>query len=260
MTTATTEILGTKVTAATFAEAQNAVAEMVAARRGEYVSCANIYSLMLACDDPRYRAVLNQARLVTPDGVPIVWAIRSLGGTTERVHNDDLVLGCCERFPEWKHFLVGGRDGQPEAAAAELRRRIPEIRIVGVHATPIRPVPDDETDVIVARIRASGADVVWVGMGTPAQDFWSSRAAPLAGVPMVGCGSLFDLLTGRTRPAPEWMKRAGLQWLHRLWQEPRRLACRYGYYNPRFLWAFGRQWMSHRSAPRAETSGERDAR
>ena len=99
---------------------------------------------------------------------------------------------------------------------------------------------------MLEKIRESGADVVWVGMGTPAQDAWMAVNRERVDRPLVGVGSAFDLLSGRTRPTPEWMKRRGLQWVHRLVQEPRRLAGRYGVHNTLFLWHFGQQLASAR--------------
>jgi len=173
--------------------------------------------------------------------------LRRLGfPRAERVHHDDLWLECCARFPHWRHFLVGGREGQPEVVADALRRRYPGINVAGLHATPVRPVPEATTREIVERIRAARPSIVWVGLGTPAQDWWMSRVASEAGVPLVGVGSAFDLLAGRTRAAPEWMKRSGLQWLFRLAQEPGRLGWRYAYYNSRFALAAARQLLGSR--------------
>jgi exopolysaccharide biosynthesis WecB/TagA/CpsF family protein len=169
--------------------------------------------------------------------MPLVWMLRTLGQPAERVHGDDLFFACCERFPAWRHFLVGGRVGQCELVADELRRRYPGINVVGFRSTPTRPPSAAETSSLLQEIHDSEPSVVWVGMGTPSQDYWMSYAAALAGVPMAGVGSSFDVLAGFTKPAPEWMKRSGLQWLFRLLQEPRRLAKRYLYYNSRFLLA-----------------------
>jgi len=225
----------------TFVEAQDFLEHLVERQAGVYISCANAYSVTLAYHDPDYQRVLNGARYVTADGMSVVWALRTLGCKAERVHNDDLFLACCERFRGWRHFLVGGRLGQPERVANEMSRRFAGINVVGTHPTTNRPVPAAETEIIVEKIRRTQASIVWVGMGTPDQDYWMTAVAPVAGVPMVGVGSLFDLLTDRTRPAPAWIKRNGLQWLFRLSQEPRRLAYRYFYYNTRFVLAFSRQ-------------------
>ncbi len=107
-------------------------------------------------------------------------------------------------------------------------------------------MPAADTAKLVDQIRESGADVVWVGMGTPAQDHWMHGAAPHLEAPLVGVGSAFDLLAGRTRAAPGWVKRAGLQWAFRLLQEPRRLWRRYLGYGPRFVWGFTAQWLRAR--------------
>jgi N-acetylglucosaminyldiphosphoundecaprenol N-acetyl-beta-D-mannosaminyltransferase len=243
-------LLGTMVSASTFAAAQDFLEALVDRGVGGYICHANAFSVTMAHDDPRYRELLNRSSYLAADGMSAVWAVRCLGAPADRVHGDDFFLACCERFVGWRHFFVGGRTGQPEAAAEETRRRFPGISIVGTHATPTRPVSAAETEAILEDIRSTRASVVWVGMGTPLQDEWMAANALRAGVPMVGVGSLFDLLTGRTRAAPDWMKRLGLQWLFRLQQEPRRLAFRYLYYNPRFVLAFAGQ-LARRAFGRA---------
>jgi len=227
------DILGAKVTVSSPEGVQRQLAALVASRGG-YVSCANAYSLSRAKDDPDYRRVLNDAAILTTDGMPVVWTLRLLGYRAERVHNDDLLGACCTRFAKWRHFLVGGRAGQPDLVAAAMKRRFPGIDVVGTHATPVRPVPQPETDAIVAKVTRAAPDIVWVGMGTPAQDIWMSSVVGRIPAPMVGVGSVFDVLAERARPTPEWMKRTGLQWLYRFAQEPRRLASRYTYHNARF--------------------------
>lgn len=242
-----TACLGTRVSVLGFDQAQLQLQALVQQRRGCYVSPATVYSLMLGVDQPAYRATVNAAALVTADGMPVVWLQRAMGqAQAQRVHNDDLWFACCARFKGWRHYLVGGREGQPEQVAQALRERYPGIDIVGMHPTPARPVPAATTAAIVADIRASGADIVWVGLGTPAQDDWMQSVVDRVDVPMVGVGSAFDLLAGRTRAAPEWMKRNGLQWLFRLLQEPRRLAWRYLYYNTRFVLAAAWQLAGRR--------------
>lgn len=234
-------VLGTQVTVSGFDQAQDFLASLVERPRGAYISCANAYSVTLAQEDAAYQAVLNGADFVSADGMSVVWALRILGHRAERVHNDDLFLACCAKRRPWRHFLVGGRAGQPEAVAGELRQRFPGIEVVGTRATPVRPVPEPDNEAIFEDIRRTRPSIVWVGMGTPAQDHWM-RSASTLGVPMVGVGSLFDLLSGRTLPAPDWVKRSGLQWAFRLLQEPRRLAWRYVFHNTRFIMGFARQW------------------
>jgi N-acetylglucosaminyldiphosphoundecaprenol N-acetyl-beta-D-mannosaminyltransferase len=239
------DCLGTRISALSFDGAQRALAALVERGNSACVSPATVYSVMLGVDDPAYRQTVNGAAMVTADGMPLVWLQRRLGWPlAERVHNDDLWFACCARYTGWRHFLVGGREGQPEVVAAALARRYPGIQVVGLHATPQRPLPAQTTRDIVARIREARPDIVWVGLGTPAQDWWMQSVAGDVGVPLVGVGSAFDLLAGRTRPAPEWMKRNGLQWLFRLAQEPRRLGWRYLHYNSRFVASVLWRWRA----------------
>lgn len=239
-------VLGADVSVCSFRQAQDTLAAMVEQRDGGYISCANAFSVTLAQQDRALHQVLQTASVVTADGMPVVWALRALGHAAERVHNDDLFLACCARFPGWRHFLLGGRLGQPEAVAAEMRRRFPGITVVGGCATPTRPIPEADQMAILAQIQAAKPSLVWVGMGTPAQDHWMHGARTL-GLPLVGVGSLFDLLSGRTRATPDWAKRLGLQWLFRLSQEPRRLAGRYARHNTQFALGFARQWLQEKT-------------
>lgn len=228
-------VLGTPISVTSFAGAEKFVAWMVEQRVPGYVCNANTYSVMYSRDVDRYRRVVSGAIYVTADGMPLVWMLRALGQPVERVHGDDLFFACCKHFPEWRHFLVGGRDGQSELAADELRRRYPGINIVGFKSTLTRPPSAEETASILQQITETRPSIIWVGMGTPSQDFWMSYAASLTGVPMAGVGSSFDILAGYTQPAPKWIKRHGLQWMFRMFQEPRRLGWRYLYNNSRFL-------------------------
>lgn len=238
------DVLGTRVTAASFAAARDFLAERVARAEPAVLCCANVYSVMLGVDDPGHRERINRASFVMADGMPLVWTLRLRGVRAERVHGDDLMLAACRDHPEWRHFLLGGLAGQPEAVAAALGRRVPGITIAGTWATPERPVAPAESTRIVDEIRRAAAQVVWVGMGTPEQDAWMDAHAREVGVPLVGVGSAFDVLAGRRRAAPAWMKRSGLQWLFRLLQEPQRLGPRYLHYNPRFVWRLAREHLA----------------
>jgi N-acetylglucosaminyldiphosphoundecaprenol N-acetyl-beta-D-mannosaminyltransferase len=230
------EILGTAVCASRFEEAIAFLETSVRQRQGLFVSSATTHSVVLARDDPAFRDAVGHAAYVAADGMPLVWILRRRGLPAERVHGDDLMLACCERFREWRHFLLGGAAGQAEAVTAALEARFPGIQIAGALSTPRRPLTETDTTAVLERLNAVRADLVWVGMGTPQQDLWMSEAAPRAGIPMAGVGSVFNLLAGRTRPAPEWMKRSGLQWLFRLSEEPLRLWRRYLLGGSRFVW------------------------
>jgi N-acetylglucosaminyldiphosphoundecaprenol N-acetyl-beta-D-mannosaminyltransferase len=135
--------------------------------------------------------------------------------------------------------------------ALNLRRRHPGLKIVGGYAPPFRPLEPEERARVIDEIEASGADVVWVGIGVPKQEKWMWRLRDRLEAPvLVGVGAAFDFHAGLIPQAPDWMQRRGLEWLFRLGQEPRRLWRRYLTYNPRFVAGFARQWSRERLARR----------
>ncbi len=239
-------LLDAPVHAASFAEALGELERRATGNIAGYFSNANAYSLSLAQEREDLARVLRGAAFVMADGMPVVWALRAMGHAAERVHGDDFFLAYLSRHPRQRHFLLGGAPGQPEEVAKALADRFPGVCVVGTRATPVRPLPEEERRRALEQIEAARAQVVWVGMGTPAQDLFMADVSERLGVPLVGVGSAFDLLSGRTSATPEWMKRAGLQWLYRLSQEPGRLAPRYLKHNPRFAVLAARDIVSAR--------------
>jgi N-acetylglucosaminyldiphosphoundecaprenol N-acetyl-beta-D-mannosaminyltransferase len=148
-----------------------------------------------------------------------------------------------------RFYLYGGRNqGALVELTRALRLRHPDLNIVGGHAPPFRPLTAAEDDAIVADINRAAPDVVWVGIGVPKQEKWMARMRERLHAPvLVGVGAAFDFHAGLIPQAPPWMQRAGLEWLFRLIQEPRRLWRRYLRYNPRFVTGFARQYVRHRT-------------
>ena len=195
---------------------------------------------MEAQTSDEFRNILNQSFLTTPDGMPTVW-LGGIHGHREmsRVYGPDYMLGLCERSvtPGYRHFLYGGKPGVAEELAAELRRRYPGIQIVGMYSPPFRPLNEAEELNLKAELEALNVDILWCGLSTPKQERFMARYCQVLPVKlMVGVGAAFDLLSGNLDEAPDWMKKAGLQWLFRLVKEPRRLWRRYLINNPRFVW------------------------
>lgn len=211
------------------------------ARRGESrnVCLATVYSLMLARDCFSYRAALNRADLVTADGMPLVWALRRLGfPRAERVAGPDLTPLLLEAA-EKAELPVGFYGARPEVLGALLetvRKRFPRLRIAYAWSPPFRPLTAEEDRRVVEEIRRSGAKILFVGLGTPKQDFWTDAHRGCIPAVMLGVGQVFDLMAGAQRRAPRWMRDCGLEWLYRLLREPGRLWRRYLPHNPRFLW------------------------
>ena len=217
------------------------------------VHLCNAYTLALADRDPAFRAMLGRASRNFPDGQSVVWANRLLHRRAvvprARVYGPDLFLDVVAlgRSVGLRHYLLGSTPEVLERLADELCRRFPGAEIVGMTSPPFGTFSEAETRRQVRLLTASGADVVWIGLGTPKQDWESARLAAL--VPAVFCavGAAFDFVAGTKRQAPLWMRRSGLEWLHRLATEPRRLWRRYLLGNVRFLHAVARQGLRSRT-------------
>jgi N-acetylglucosaminyldiphosphoundecaprenol N-acetyl-beta-D-mannosaminyltransferase len=234
-------ILGVGVTALNMETALNETESLL--RRGErgYVCVTGVHGIMEAQSDERFRDILNRSFLTTPDGMPTVWLGRVVHGFKHmsRVYGPDYMLGLCERSVTrgYRHFLYGGKPGVADELAAELTRRFPGLKIVGTYTPPFRPLTPGEEDDLRGRLKASRAEILWCGLSTPKQErFMAAYSNRLPVKLMVGVGAAFDLLSGNLEEAPDWMKKAGLQWLFRLIKEPKRLWRRYLLNNPRFTW------------------------
>jgi N-acetylglucosaminyldiphosphoundecaprenol N-acetyl-beta-D-mannosaminyltransferase len=228
--------------------------EVIRQRGRACLSAAAVHLVMVAQDDPEARRAV--ARMMTvPDGVPLVWALRSLGHPeASRVYGPDLMAHYCARAARngTSMYLYGGRSDDALARLeAALRVRFPGLRIAGSWSPPFRSLTDAERDLVAERINASGADVVWVGTGQPKQEKWMAEMRDRLEAPiLVGVGAAFDFHAGIVPQAPGWMQRMGLEWSYRLAREPRRLWRRYASYNPRFIAAFARQYVTHRAGRR----------
>jgi N-acetylglucosaminyldiphosphoundecaprenol N-acetyl-beta-D-mannosaminyltransferase len=164
--------------------------------------------------------------------------------TIRRVYGPDLMLAVLGRAAErgWSSFFYGGAEGTPELLASRLQERFPGLRIAGTYSPPFRPVTAEEDEAIVARINDARPDLVWVGLSTPKQERWmDAHVGRLAAPAMLGVGAAFDIHAGNLRQAPRWMQRNGLEWLYRLYREPRRLWRRYLRNNPAFVLAVMRR-------------------
>jgi N-acetylglucosaminyldiphosphoundecaprenol N-acetyl-beta-D-mannosaminyltransferase len=205
---------------------------------GRHVHLANAYTVALADRDAGYRLTLAEPALNFPDGKPISWVstLRRQAPRLRQVRGPQLFLDVFDhgRIHHVKHFLLGSTPGVLKALEAELSVRYPGIDIVGVESPPFRKLSDTEILEQDARVSASGAQIVWVGLGTPKQDFEAERIASQLPVVAIAIGAAFDFAAGTLRPAPKWVTWIGFEWLYRLLREPRRLWKRYLFGNARF--------------------------
>lgn len=239
-------VLGLRVDATSYDDGARRVLAWAEEEQGHYVCVANVHVTMEGWDDPSFRRLVNDADLVTPDGMPLVWALRRLGlPDAERVYGPTLMLHVCEAA-EREGVAVGFYGGRAEAIerlVPNLQARFPALRVAFAESPPFRPLTDDEDEAVVARIRVSGARILFVGLGCPKQERWMAAHRDRLPLVQLGVGAAFDFHAGLVRQAPAALQRVGLEWVFRLAMEPRRLARRYLHHNPRFVWHLGRQLL-----------------
>lgn len=233
------DALGVRVHAAQTEDVIARMEKWIHDGRCHTVAATSMHGIVEAQHDPGFLEILNSTDLVVPDGMPLVWLGRRQGyELPRRVYGPDLMMEFCEKTAGrgYRHFFYGGEPGVPERLAGSLKRRFPRVEICGVHSPPFRPLNAEEDQEIVSMIRRAAPDVVWVGLGTSKQERWMHDHRGKLNVPvMVGVGAAFDILSGRRRQAPPWMRGHGLEWLFRFLQEPRRLWRRYLIYGAQFL-------------------------
>ena len=232
-------ILGVGISAISLTEAIQQIATWIEERSRHYVNVCTVHTVMECFRNQILRNIVNKSGMVTPDGMPLVWLCRyHRYNVVTRVYGPDLMLAFCEySVPRgYRHFFYGGESGIPQKLVKELERRYPGLQVAGTYSPPLRAVGEMEEPTVIESINSTNPDVVWVGLGTPKQDFWVAQHRPLLNTPiLVAVGAAFDFLTGMVPQAPAWMQRNGLEWLFRLICEPRRLAHRYLVYNPLFI-------------------------
>lgn len=195
------------------------------------VVTVNLDFVSIASRHTEFQHTLNSADLAVADGMPLVWLSR-LKGTQleERVAGVELVVESCRLAAESGRsvFLLGAAPGVAEAAAGELQRRNPDLKVAGTYSPPVGPLDADEQERILSMIEEAAPDFLFVALGAPRQDLWIRDNQPRLQVPVaMGVGCVFDVLAGSLRRAPTWMQRSGLEWAFRLNQEPERLWRRY---------------------------------
>lgn len=238
-------ILGIGVSAINMEDALDLIESRLANGEKGYICVTGVHGIMEAQRDAAFRRILNASFLTTPDGMPTVWVGKLQGHPSmARVYGPDLMSELCKRSqrPRLTHFLYGGHPGVAERLGAVLSAKFPGIRIVGSFTPPFRKLNVQEEEELLRLTARLKPDIFWVGLSTPKQErFMAEFLSKLDVRLMVGVGAAFDILTGEIRDAPRWIKRAGLQWLHRLSQEPSRLWKRYLLNNPKFIWKIALQ-------------------
>jgi N-acetylglucosaminyldiphosphoundecaprenol N-acetyl-beta-D-mannosaminyltransferase len=231
------ELFGVNLTATSYEHAVRELLELPASGTRTRVHFCNVHSLVSAQDDAQLRQVFASPAIVFTDGMPLVWLAKLGGHADQRVSGPDIMESVIDggRAKGYRHFFYGGEAGVPEELAAALTERFPGLQVAGTYSPPFRPLTTEEDQRVVDMINAAAPDFLWVGLGAPKQEFWVAEHRRRLNVPvMLAVGAAFNFHSGRSRRAPMWMQHAGLEWVHRLASEPRRLFGRYASTNLRF--------------------------
>jgi N-acetylglucosaminyldiphosphoundecaprenol N-acetyl-beta-D-mannosaminyltransferase len=242
-------ILGSRIDITNYEDACDRIQTWTIAQTSCYIIAANVHVVMTAHWNRAYRQVVNNAALVTPDGMPLVWALHLLGQQhATRVYGPDLMLAWCQRASDVQLsiYLYGGTEAMLQKLQRELRSQFPQLIIAGAHAPPFRELTPAEEAKDIERINTSGAKVVFVALGCPKQEDWMARQQNQIHAVMIGVGAAFAFHSGEVNQAPRWMMAAGLEWLYRFAVEPKRLWKRYLINNPAFILLFGVQLLGQK--------------
>ena len=233
-------VLNTHVNALSWNKVIDKVSNWVINGESRCVCLCNVHSTVTAQSDPEFASVLSKSDLVLPDGMPVAWVLRSRGFKGQpRISGPDLMWKCAEKFEllEQSVFLYGSTSESLEKLKEVMNETFPRLKIVGAISPPFRELSSEEEATIVATINASGAHALFVALGCPKQEQWMLKNRGIINAVMFGFGAAFDFHAGNIKRAPIWMQRAGLEWLHRLASEPRRLWRRYLVTNASFLFS-----------------------
>lgn len=238
--------------------------DWMCSRHAHQVCIVNVHTLITAMREPEFHDIMREAAMATMDGLPLTWYANAVcrAGVRDRVCGPELMWRCMWQGVErgWKHYLYGSRPDVLQALTVRVMEGAPGVQIVGSHSPPFRKMTEAEELEDVARINASGADILWVGLGAPRQEQWIYRNLHRLTVPVcVGVGAAFDFHAGSIRRAPARMQALGLEWLYRVYADPR-LFRRYLDTNPPFLWMLIRDWVRVRLLRQVDRCCRDDAR
>ncbi|MEA5573195.1 WecB/TagA/CpsF family glycosyltransferase [Calothrix sp. UHCC 0171] len=243
-------ICGINIDKYSFEQVTEAIAHhVITNRKPKYVVTPNAQHIVTLQRDARFREIYRKAFLVVPDGVPLLWAAKLLNTPLSgRVNGTDLFEELCKLSADrgLKVFLLGGRPLAAEKATQILKRKYPNLKIVGAYCPPYGFESDiRELQQINSTIQAAVPDILFVGLGAPKQEYWIYDNYQQLGVPVsIGIGVSFELVAGMVKRAPKLMQKSGLEWFFRLLAEPRRLWQRYFFGNAIFILLVLKQKLS----------------
>lgn len=232
------KVIGTRLDSVSYATASDRILQWTKVSDSHYVCIANVHMLMEAHDSPKFRDIVNNADLITPDGIPLVWMMRAKGQRAQtRVYGPTLMLHVLEAAVR-ENLAVGFYGSKPEVLNMLVKRmqaKYQGLKVSFLCSPPFRELSQSEDNEIIQKINDSGVQIMFVGLGCPKQEKWMAVHRGKIQAVMIGVGAAFDFHAGVKAQAPLWMQKVGLEWLFRFATEPRRLWRRYLYHNPRFI-------------------------
>ena len=241
------KVLDVNINATNLDQAFSTIDQWITERKKVYVCVAPVSTVVACQKDQEYKRVVNSADLVTPDGMPLVW-IGKMRGFKEiaRTYGPDLMRRICEQGQAkgYRHYFYGASAQTLDLLEKKLQNTFSDIEITGKHSPPFGEISDQELNNDLDRINEANPDILWVGLGSPKQDFWMHKNRDKLETPVIiGVGAAFDFLSGMKKQAPRWMQNVGLEWLFRLCSEPRRLWRRYLIGNAVFVFLIVKEFI-----------------
>ncbi len=231
-------IIGVPISAVNLQSALSYIFNNLSLAQGKYICVSNVHTTVMAHDDPEYWAVQAHSFLSIPDGKPLSLVGKKTHPEMGQVRGVDLMRAIFQLSTEQglAHYFYGNTKENLNALIKTIQREYPGIRILGYEPSVFRDLNSQEEDKFIQRINAASPDFCWIGLGAPRQEKFCARFAGKTSSLLVGVGGAFNVIAGVVPDAPKWMQRMGLEWVYRLFKEPRRLFMRYFVTNMKFLY------------------------
>jgi len=235
----TCNILGVNIAAVNMEWMLNFTDKYIKVLSGDYICVSNVHTIITACEDPKYCRIQNGGVMAIPDGGPLSLVGRKQGYVQmERISGPDymseiLRISAKKRYI---HYFYGSTKETLSKIQRHLKENYPDVKIAGMYSPPFHSMTENEDATVVEEINLLKPDFIWVGLGAPKQEIWMAEHQGRVNGVMVGVGAAFDYLAGNIKRAPIWMQKLNLEWLYRLWQDPKRLIKRYWRTNIKFIW------------------------
>lgn len=235
----TCDIMGVKIAAINMEWLLEFTKQNITALSGDYMCVSNVHTTVTAYEDPEYCNIQKGGIMAIPDGGPLSSVgqrrgYKEMKRTTGPSYMGEILKISVEKG--YRHYFYGSTEATLEKLNKVLLQDYPGLQIAGMYSPPFREMTEEEDKIVITRINETNPDFVWIGLGAPKQERWmASHQGKISGF-MVGVGAGFDYFAGNIERAPKWMQKSNLEWLYRLFQDPRRLFSRYWHTNTRFIW------------------------